>query len=275
MDQKERLEELFQCLCAEHPQYFRWKVSEEEKRKAVRALMNLRMPGQITKSFLTVQDAFLQQEAREKGIVEVSELSTIQETMQANWKNADKTVLWRGDITRLRVDAIVNAANSEMLGCFVPCHGCIDNAIHSAAGLELRECCAHYMKRQRNKYGKDYKEPTGRAVITPAYNLPSKYVIHTVGPIVQGKVTALDRMQLKSCYQSCLMLAEKMELESIAFCCISTGAFRFPKQEAAEIAINTVYSFLNEHQMLKKIIWNVFQEEDFQIYQSILQQKKS
>ena len=169
-------------------------------------------------------------------------------------------VLWQGDITRLACDAIVNAANARLLGCFVPNHGCIDNAIHSAAGIQLREECARIIEQQ------DDEEPIGQAKITRAYNLPCDYVLHTVGPIVQGEVTEEQKQELKSCYESCLKLAEKYHLESVAFCCISTGEFHFPNEMAAEIAIGTIDEFLDTAVHVKKVIINVFKEEDYKIY---------
>lgn len=187
-------------------------ADEAARKQLLRALMNIRMPKPVSKEFLTVQDAYLQQESRQKGIVTLSDLEPM----------AEGIYLWQGDITRLRVDAIVNAANSALLGCFVPCHGCIDNAIHSAAGVQLRLECARIMNRQKTQ------EPTGKAKLTKAYNLPSRYVLHTVGPIIYEKVTEDDCALLADCYRSCLELAAAHQLKSIAFCCISTGEFRFP-----------------------------------------------
>lgn len=173
--------------------------------------------------------------------------------------------LWRGDITRLRADAIVNAANSTLLGCFHPCHGCIDNAIHSAAGLQLRDACHRLIRAQ------GHDEPVGKAKLTPGYNLPSRYVLHTVGPLVSGQPTALQRRELASCYRSCLELAAEHRLESVAFCCISTGEFHYPHQEAAEIAVNTVTAFLQSHSTIKKVIFNVYQEPDALLYRRLLE----
>ena len=172
--------------------------------------------------------------------------------------------LWQGDITRLAADAIVNAANSQMLGCFVPCHGCIDNAIHTAAGLQLRLECARIMGQQGRE------EPTGRAKITKAYNLPCRYGLHTVGPIIYGSVTAEDRQLLASCYRSCLELAKRYDLENVAFCCISTGEFRFPNELAAEIAVSTAEEFLREEEGRMEVIFNVFKDKDYEIYRRLL-----
>ncbi len=175
-----------------------------------------------------------------------------------------KIAVWQGDITRLRADAVVNAANSALLGCFCPCHGCIDNAIHSAAGLQLRDECARLMTAQ------GHPEPNGRAKLTKGYNLPARYVLHTVGPIVRGGVTGRDRRELASCYRSCLELAAEHGLESVAFCCISTGEFRFPNQEAAEIAVKTVAGFLQHNTSIRKVIFNVFKDVDAGIYRALL-----
>jgi len=176
-------------------------------------------------------------------------------------------LVWQGDITRLKVDAIVNAANSQMLGCFHPLHKCIDNAIHSAAGVQLREECHQLMLKQ------GHEEPTGQAKITRAYNLPCKYVIHTVGPIIpNGIPTEFQKEQLASCYRSIMACADENRLESIAFCCISTGEFRFPNQMAAEIAVRTVKDYLTEHpdSSIKQVVFNVFKDIDRDIYQRLL-----
>ena len=229
-------------------------ADEAARKQLLRALMNIRMPKPVPKEFLTVQDAYLQQESRQKGIVTLSDLEPM----------AEGIYLWQGDITRLRVDAIVNAANSALLGCFVPCHGCIDNAIHSAAGVQLRLECARIMNRQKTQ------EPTGKAKLTKAYNLPSRYVLHTVGPIIYEKVTEDDCALLADCYRSCLELAAAHQLKSIAFCCISTGEFRFPNQKAAEIAIETVQKVQQERHSRMEVVFNVFKDEDAQIYKRLL-----
>ena len=172
--------------------------------------------------------------------------------------------LWRGDITRLKADAIVNAANSALLGCFCPCHGCIDNAIHSAAGLQLREECRRIMEAQ------GHPEPSGRAKITGGHALPARHVLHTVGPVIRGRVTSQDREALASCYRSCLELAAGHGLETVAFCCISTGEFRFPRGEAAAIAVEAVENFLRRDTSIRKVIFNVFQDEDEALYRRLL-----
>ncbi len=270
MKQKERLDYLVGYLCRDSVVYKDITVKEEQKRQLMRSLMNIRMPKTVSKEFVQIQNAFLQKEAKEKGIIDVDDIPAVKENFGVNFENADKISLWQGDITILKADAIVNAANSQMLGCFVPCHGCIDNAIHSAAGIQLREECMNYMEAQRRKYGKNYEEPTGTAMIISAYNLPSKYIIHTVGPIVTGKLTQRECALLKNCYKSCLELAERKKLKSIVFCCISTGEYGFPNQQAAEIAVETVIEFLQSSQNLKKIIFDVFKEKDFEIYQGVI-----
>lgn len=204
--------------------------------------------------FLEIQDAYLQEEARRKGIVKITDLQPIQPQLY----------LWRGDITTLQCDAIVNAANSQMLGCFCPNHGCIDNAIHTFAGVQLRLRCAELMARQ------GHEEETGKAKITPAFNLPCRYILHTVGPIVRGRLTEQDCRMLASCYRSCLKLAGQNGLKSVAFCCISTGEFHFPNDKAAEIAIRTVKEYKAQAHSEIEVIFNVFKESDDDIYRRLL-----
>lgn len=242
-----------------------------EKRRYLRALMNIRMPGPMNRGAVQVQDEFLAEEAREKGIVELKDIPTAAEQYQSSHPYADKISIWQGDITRLHVGAIVNAANSQMLGCFVPCHGCIDNAIHSAAGIELREACSHYMNRKRMQYGHRYEEPTGQAVLTEGYNLPAEYVIHTVGPIVGGYLDQKLKNDLKNCYLNVLKCCVEHKIRSVAFCCISTGEFHFPNDEAAKIAVETVTKFLNEHSgEFDRVIFNVFKDIDKELYENEL-----
>ena len=224
------------------------------QRRLLRSLMNVRPPMPLGENFLALQDELLSSERKEKSVVDGMELPT----------TADPRIgLWQVDITRLKVDAIVNAANSALLGCFCPCHDCIDNAIHSAAGLQLRDECHQLMQAQ------GHDEPTGSAKITKAYNLPSRYVLHTVGPIVHGALTGADREDLANCYRSCLALAASEGLKSVAFCCISTGEFHFPNEKAAEIAVETVCDFL-ANGVDMKVIFNVFKDEDLRIYRSLL-----
>lgn len=256
MNQSERCLRLIEKLLAEKPsQYADVKIPAvpEEQKRLLRALMNVRPPAPAAAEFLRVQDEYLQEETRLKGVVTIESLSPAEPGI----------FLWQGDITRLAADAIVNAANGSLLGCFAPCHGCIDNAIHSAAGVQLRNECAALMQR----LGGD--EPPGRARITGAYNLPCRFVLHTVGPIVSGAVTDEDRRLLASCYRSCLALAAERELRSVAFCCISTGEFRFPNEEAAAVAVAVVKGFLAEHKGME-VVFDVFKELDRKIYSRLL-----
>ena len=233
------------------------------KRDLFRALRNVRWPKPVSEEFLRLQDEELQVHIQEKGVVELNACRDVARYVSTN----KQLLVWQGDITRLKVDAIVNAANSQMLGCFHPLHKCIDNAIHSAAGVQLREECHQLMLQQ------GHEEPTGQAKITRAYNLPCKYVIHTVGPIIpNGIPTEFQKEQLASCYRSITACADENHLESIAFCCISTGEFRFPNQLAAEIAVQTVKDYLTEHpdSSIKQVVFNVFKDVDKEIYQRIL-----
>lgn len=236
-----------------------------DKRRLLRGLMNLRGPQPIPSDILQIQDKLLTEERLEKVIVSANDLPTVADVFtETKIPFPEKLVLWQGDITCLSSDAIVNAANSKLLGCFIPCHGCIDNAIHSAAGIQLRLECNELMVKQ------GYQEPTGTAKITNAYNLPSKYIIHTIGPIIRGDLAQKDYELLASCYRSCLYIASENNLNSIAFCCISTGEFHFPKQKAAQIAVETVTDFLQTNKQIKKVIFNVFQQEDYEIYRQLL-----
>ena len=269
-NQDERLDYLVKELCKDSIEYKNIKVKKDDRRMVMRSLMNIRMPKSISEEFLKVQDEFLREEAVEKGIVNLHDIPTIREEYGSKIDYADKISIWQGDITRLAVDGIVNAANSQMLGCFVPCHKCIDNAIHSSAGMELRQECYEYMQEKR-KIDLYYEEPTGSAVVTSAYNLPCKYVIHTVGPIVYDELTDKLRNDLKNCYLSCLKSAVKHEIRSIAFCCISTGEFHFPNEEAAKIALSTVSEFLKTNEeYIDRIIFNVFKDYDLDIYRNLI-----
>lgn len=271
--QEERLDYLLHEFKEDSGRYRDLETGEDygEKRMLLRSLMNIRMPGKMNENVVKVQDEFLTEEAREKGIVELTDIPTAAEQYGSSHPYADKISVWQGDITRLRAGAIVNAANSQMLGCFVPCHKCIDNAIHSAAGIELREACNHYMKRRRMQYGARYEEPTGRAVLTKGYNLPADYVIHTVGPIVGGSLNQKLKDDLKSCYLNVLKCCVEHKIRSVAFCCISTGEFHFPNDEAAKIAADTVTGFLKEHDPdFDRIIFNVFKDVDRELYEAEL-----
>lgn len=253
MTQEERRVALIQFLLDERQERnIPLPSSEAEQKRLLRGLMNVRPPHPIGQEFLHLQDEYLQEEQRRRGVTDWRTLSPIR----------DGLYLWRGDITTLRCDAIVNAANSALLGCFYPCHGCIDNAIHTFAGVQLRL----YLDEQMKEQGHD--EPVGQAKLTPAFNLPCRYVLHTVGPYVGGRLTEAHRAQLASCYRSCLETAEQHGLESVAFCCISTGEFHFPQEEAAQIAIQTVQAY-QKHSAIK-VIFNVFQEFDERLYQRLL-----
>ncbi|MCM1183892.1 MAG: protein-ADP-ribose hydrolase [Roseburia sp.] len=241
-----------------------------EKKNTIRSLMNIRMPKSIPDGLLKLQDDYLREELAAKGVVALSDIPTVKEQYGSRAPFADKTAIWQGDITRLRVGAIVNAANSQMLGCFVPCHRCIDNAIHSAAGMQLREECAHIMNERRIRYGRGYEEPTGTATLTRAYNLPCDYVIHTVGPIVYGGLNDALCRDLQSCYENILKCCVENAIQSVAFCCISTGEFHFPQKKAADIAVQTVTGFLRTDTRIEKIVFNVFKQDDYDIYKAVL-----
>lgn len=261
MTQKERRLYLIKELLHEQPEYANMEIpaNEQEQKNLLRSLFNIRMPKPVTSEFLEVQNAYLREETELKGITDLAGLIPVQEGIY----------LWKGDITTLRCDAIVNAANSQMLGCFCPCHGCIDNAIHTFSGIQLRAACAELMEKQ------GHEEKTGTAKITQAYNLPCKYVLHTVGPIIRGWLTKKDKDLLASCYRSCLELAEKNGVQSIAFCCISTGEFHFPNDKAAEIAIKTVKEYMVQTNSKIEVIFNVFKESDYNIYRELLGANKA
>ena len=256
MNQSEKRLFLIQSLLKENPAYRDLGIPADtnSQRQLLRGLMNLRAPQRADADFLQTQDAYLQGETAAKGITDAADLAPMQPGLY----------LWQGDITTLQCDAIVNAANSGMTGCYIPNHRCIDNAIHTFAGVELRLACAELMEQQ------GYPEPTGRAKITPAFNLPCRYVLHTVGPIIDGRVTKADKELLASCYRSCLALAAENNLESVAFCCISTGEFHFPNDLAAQIAVETVKQFMNRKASVKKVIFNVFKDLDKAIYEKLL-----
>lgn len=252
MNQSERRRFLIDWLCAEEPRYARLPVPADAQgqRDLLRSLMNVRAPRGIDADVLAVQDAYLREEIAQRGVTRVEDLQPVREGIY----------LWQGDITTLAADAIVNAANSALLGCFQPLHSCIDNCIHSYAGMQLRLKCAELMRAQ------GHDEPTGQAKLTPAYNLPSKYVLHTVGPIVEGRLTEAHCAQLASCYRACLQLAAAHGCESIAFCSISTGVFGFPKEAAAEIAIRTVEDWKAETGSPMRVIFNVFSDSSLALY---------
>lgn len=256
MNQSERRLFLIRSLLNENPAYRDWDVPQgaDDQRQLLRGLMNVRPAQNSDEEFLKIQDEYLHEATKEKGVMDADSLSPIQPGIY----------LWQGDITTLKCDAIVNAANSGMTGCYVPNHRCIDNAIHTFAGIQLRFACEKIMQRQ------EHPEPTGQAKITPAFNLPCRYVLHTVGPIIAGSPTNRDCELLESCYRSCLELGAANDLESVAFCCISTGEFHFPNELAAEIAVRTVKDFLHQSTSVKKVIFNVFRDYDKEIYARLL-----
>ncbi len=256
MTQAQRRLTLIQSLLKEKTEYRDIAIPAEpdSQRQLLRGLMNVRRPRHIGADFLKMQDEYLQGETAAKGITDIADLTPMQPGLY----------LWQGDITTLKCDAIVNAANSGMTGCYCPNHRCIDNAIHTFAGVELRLACAERMEQQ------GHPEPTGQAKITPAFNLPCRYVLHTVGPIISGRVTKEDKELLASCYRSCLELAAENGLESVAFCCISTGEFHFPNELAAQIAVRTVRELLKQQTRVKKVIFNVFKDLDKAIYEKLL-----
>ena len=256
MTQAERRLFLIRSLMNEKKEYRELNIPRDAdgQRRLLRSLMNVRAPGAADAELLAVQNDYLQQELTERGAVRVEELRPVRRELY----------LWQGDITRLACGAIVNAANSGMTGCYIPCHACIDNCIHTYAGIQLRLACAELMARQ------EHEEPAGQAKITRAYNLPCDYVIHTVGPIIAGRVTEEDEKLLASCYRSCLKLAEENGVQSIAFCCISTGVFHFPNRRAAEIAVETVRQYKTERNSRIKVIFNVFKDTDKAIYEQLL-----
>ena len=259
MTRSEQIQFLNEALLDEMPQYRREakriQRNAADQRYLLRCLMNVREPGAVSERFLNAQDELLSAEREEKGVVHISGLPPV--------PGDERLVLWQGDITRLDADAIVNAANSALLGCFRPGHNCIDNVIHSAAGLQLREECAAIMRAQ------GHEEAIGQAKLTKGYNLPSGHVLHTVGPIIDGPLTDRDWELLASCYRSCLKLAEENGLKSVAFCCISTGVFRFPKGEAARIAVATVKEYL-QNSRFEKVVFCVHGDENLRIYQKLL-----
>ena len=256
MKQSERRIFLIKSLLQERTEYRDISISadNEQQKQLLRALMNVRTPQPIGTEFLRMQDEYLQYEIAAKGITDVAELTPVQQGIY----------LWQGDITTLKCDAIVNAGNSGMTGCYIPNHRCIDNAIHTFAGMQLRLLCDNLMEQQ------GYPEPAGGTKITPAFNLPSRYVLHTVGPVISGKVKKHERELLASCYHSCLELAAENKLESVAFCCISTGEFHFPNELAAEIAVQSVKDFFRLQTGVKKVIFNVFKDLDKNIYKKLL-----
>ena len=256
MTQEEKRRYLIRTLLAEQPGHGKIGIPADVQgqKDLLHSLMNVRLPAPVSDEYVRIESEYLKEETAAKGVTRLSDLTPVE----------DGICLWQGDITTLECDAIVNAANSQLLGCFRPLHNCIDNCIHTYAGLRLRNKCAEIMREQ------GHEEPTGQAKITPAYNLPCRYVIHTVGPIVNGRLTAKHEELLASCYRSCLALAEENGLRSVAFCCISTGVFGFPQRRAAEIAVQTVRTYRETSHSKIEVIFNVFKDEDYTIYRELL-----
>lgn len=263
--QEQRLAKLVEAFKADSGQYETIKTPKdsEGKRRLLRSLMNIRQPGEMPTEVLQLQDEYLKVRAAEKGIVTLADIPPMEEGLS----------LWQGDITRLAVDAVVNAANSQMLGCFVPLHACIDNCIHTFSGIQLRNECHRQMQDLRQRYGEDYEQPTAVPMLTDGYNLPAKKIINIVGPIVSGKLTPELEKALADCYTNSLVMCMENGLCSVAFCCISTGVFHFPQERAAQIAFTSVKKWLSEHNgVIDRVIFNVFTDKDRDIYEKIFQQ---
>lgn len=261
--QEERLDYLLEAFKADSENYKNIEVSNkrDEKEQLLRSLMNVRMPKELPEQVIRVQDEYLGACAEEKGIVRLEDIPLIK----------DNISIWQGDITRLEVDAIVNAANSMMLGCFLPMHTCIDNQIHTFAGVQLRQECNDKMDQLRERFGNDYEQPTSIPMLTEAYNLPAKKVVHIVGPIVCGRLTPDLEKKLEDCYTNTLDMCLENGLKSLAFCCISTGVFHFPNKRAAEIATETVAKWSLRHpNSMDRIVFNVFKDEDKKYYEELL-----
>ena len=288
MNQNERLDYLAEQFAKEYDETVRRTASPYEKAsmqyrkleipddaagkwRLLRSLMNVRMPGKLPSSVLEVQDAYLKERILENGIVQIADLPTAADQGSSH-PHAEHISVWQGDITRLAADAIVNAANSQMLGCFVPMHSCIDNCIQTFAGVQLRAECSRKMNELRAKFGPEYEQPTAVPMLTDGYNLPAKKVVHIVGPIVSGRLTKALEEDLADCYRSTLDLCLENEIKSVAFCCISTGVFHFPNRRAAEIAVQTVTDWMDQHPgQRERVIFNVFKEEDKIYYEAEIQ----
>ncbi len=262
-NQERRREWLIKALLADMGIAHEMPTGPDNQRALLRALFNVRPPKEASSEFLRVQDAYLQARLRERGVVHVGDPGFL--------ASPDGLLLWQGDITRLAADAVMNAANDQMLGCFTPGHHCIDNAIHTFAGVQLRLECARIMQAQ------GHAEPTGQAKVTPAYNLPSKYVVHTVGPIAEGgRPTRRDCELLASSYRAVLDAACTAGCESVALCCLSTGVFGFPRREAARIAVDTVRAWQAETETAKAgrrelaVVFTVFLDDDLRLYRELL-----
>ena len=271
--QEKRLDYLVESFKAEVPEYRRVRIpaDKESKQRLLRSLMNVRSPKKTAAEVLAVQDSYLKGRALEKGIVNIRDISTVKESLGSGQRFADVISIWQGDITRIAADAIVNAANSQMLGCYIPLHGCIDNCIHTYAGVQLRDECSRRMRSLRLKFGDDYDQPTAVPMLTDAYNLPAKKIIHIVGPIVDSRLSAEHEEKLSECYRSVLDMCRENGLRSVAFCCISTGVFHFPNKRASEIAVQTVTEWLEANTgCMERVIFNVFKDEDKYCYEEQL-----
>lgn len=269
MNQEERLNYLIEEFKKESIRYKNIRVgnSMQEKQTILRSLMNIRMPGEMDEEILNVEDQYLQERVKEKGIVCLDEISTIKQLGSCH-KHGGVISIWQGDITRLKVDAIVNAANSQMLGCFIPMHTCIDNCIHTFAGIQLRNECNRQMNLKRKRFGEDYQQPVAEPMLTDGYNLPCEKIIHVVGPAVEGRLTDEHEKQLANCYLNVLDMCRDNGLRSVAFCCISTGVFNFPNEKAAEIAVDTVTRWLDDNpETMDRVVFNVFKDMDRYLYE--------
>ena len=272
-NQSERLNYLVEQFRNEAPEYRRVRIPDdtEGKQRLLRSLMNIRASKPVSAQVQAVQDSYLKGRALEKGIVNVRDIETVRDSLGSRHPHSDIISVWQGDITRIAADAIVNAANSQMIGCFIPMHACIDNCIHTYAGVQLRQECSRRMNSLRLQFGEDYEQPTAVPMLTDAYNLPAKKVVHIVGPIVQYGLTPELEQDLAACYKSTLDLCRENGLRSAAFCCISTGVFRFPNRRAAEIAVQTVSDWLDENPgTIDRVIFNVFKDEDKYYYEELL-----
>ena len=272
MTQEQRLDLLVEEFKTDSDEYKNLETPEDDegKRRVLRSLMNIRMPKELTEKVRVLQDEYLKERVREKGVVTLADIPTIKD-QGSDISLADKISIWQGDITRLAVDGIVNAANSQMLGCFVPMHTCIDNCIHTYAGVQMRYECNRQMNELRRRLGRDYEQPTAVPMLTDGYNLPAKKVIHIVGPIVNYALTPELEKDLSDCYRNTLDLCLENGLNSVAFCCISTGVFHFPNDSAAQIATETVKKWLSEHGgQMERVIFNVFKDEDKELYEEKL-----
>lgn len=272
LSQAERLDYLVEAFKKDEEEYRGLKVPADiqGKRYILRSLMNVRMPHEMAEETIQIQDEYLKERIKENGIVTLSEIPTLKERGSQK-PCTDHLSIWQGDITKLKVDAIVNAANSQMLGCFIPMHTCIDNCIHTFAGIQLRQECDRKMKQKRILYGEDYEQPTGIPLLTDGYNLPAKKVIHVVGPIVYHGLTSLLEEELAACYRNVLDLCAQNDIKSVAFCCISTGVFHFPNRRATQIAVRTVTDWLSSHpNVMERVIFNVFKDEDKEYYEEEL-----